>query len=272
MPRLFASMTIIPIDERTGPMSINVVVTGAAGGLGTCVVELLVARSVNVLAVDRDAAALERLVSRSRDAVGEVRPLVADVGDEAAVENFMREGATAWAGLDGVFNIAGIVGEIAPLVDSSTAGFEEVMRVNAISVWLTMKYALPHLVARGGGAIVNTGSYAAWHGFERVAPYIASKHAVVGLTKTAALEYGRFNIRVNVLCPASMDTQMNSFTEAGLKPKGTEHATPSDAEVAATGRISRPEEVAAVGVFLLLDAPVQMTGAIVPVDGGMSAR
>jgi 3alpha(or 20beta)-hydroxysteroid dehydrogenase len=250
----------------------NIVVTGAAGGLGSCVVAQLVARSVNVLAVDRDAAALERLVSRSRDAVGEVRPVVADVGDELAVETFIREGAEALGGLDGLFNLAGIVGEIAPIADSSTAAFEEVMRVNAISVWLTMKYTLPYLVARGGGAIVNTGSYAAWHGFERVGPYVASKHAVVALTKTAALEYGRFNVRVNVLCPASMDTQMNSSTEAGMAAEGSEHTSHSDADVAATGRISRPEEVATVGVFLLLDAPVQLTGAIVPVDGGMSAR
>ena len=146
------------------------------------------------------------------------------------------------------------------------------MRVNTKSVWLGMKYAIPALIARGGGAIVNTGSYLAWHGCELLGPYNASKHALVGLTKTAALEYGRYNIRVNIICPGSMNTPMNIDTAAGFYPQDPEGGLKALAAPMVTGRVSEPDEVAAVGVFLLLDTPIQMTGTLIPIDGGYSAR
>ena len=146
------------------------------------------------------------------------------------------------------------------------------IRINTKSVWLGMKYAIPELIARGGGAIVNTGSYLAWHGCELLGPYNASKHALVGLTKTAAIEYGPHNIRVNIICPGSMDTPMNDDTAAGFNPKDPQAGHKQLAANTVTGRVSMPEEVATVGVFLLLDAPIQMTGTIVPVDGGYSAK
>lgn len=112
----------------------------------------------------------------------------------------------------------------------------------------------------------------AWHGCELLGPYNASKHALVGLTKTAALEYGRYNIRVNIICPGSMNTPMNIDTAAGFYPQDPEGGLKALAAPMVTGRVSEPEEVAAVGVFLLLDAPIQMTGTLIPVDGGYSAR
>lgn len=250
----------------------NVIVTGAARGMGAAAVRLLVARGVNVVAVDRLAKELDQLESELKGAQGEVDPVVADVGSAAEVDGFVKRAVERFGGLDGIFNIAAILGEFAPIADSTNEGFDEVMRVNTKSVWLGMKYAIPALIARGGGAIVNTGSYLAWHGCELLGPYNASKHALVGLTKTAALEYGRYNIRVNIVCPGSMNTPMNIDTAAGFNPQDPEAGLRALAANTVTGRVSEPEEVAAVGVFLLLDAPIQLTGALVPVDGGYSAR
>jgi len=253
-------------------MEKNVIVTGAARGLGAAAVRQLAGRGVNVVAVDRLADGLNRLRDELSDAPGKVIPATADVGSEEDVQGFVNVAVDRFGGLDGIFNIAAILGEFAPIAESTNAGFDEVIRVNLKSAWLGMKYSIPHLIARGGGAIVNTGSYLAWHGCELLGPYNASKHALVGLTKTAAIEYGPHNIRVNILCPGSMDTPMNDDTAAGFNPKDVQAAHRMLAANTVTGRVSKPEEVAAVGVFLLLDAPIQMTGALVPVDGGYSAK
>lgn len=250
----------------------NIIVTGATGGMGAAVVRQLVARNVNVAAVDLDQTKLDSLRDELAGSHGSVLPIAADVGSEGQVERLVATSVERLGGLDGVFNIAAILGEFAPIADSSNRGFDEVMRVNLKSAWLTMKYSIPHLIARGGGAIVNTGSYLAWHGCELLGPYNASKHALVGLTKTAALEYGRHNIRVNIVCPGSMKTAMNDDTAAGFDPKDPQAAHQRLASNTVTGRVSKPEEVATVGVFLLLDAPIQMTGTLIPVDGGVSAK
>jgi NAD(P)-dependent dehydrogenase (short-subunit alcohol dehydrogenase family) len=250
----------------------NVIVTGAAGGMGAATVRLLAERGVNVLAVDRDAEALERLASELDGKGCEIVGRVADVGSATDVKAFVDEAAERWGGLDGIFNIAAILGEFAPITESSDEGFDEVIRVNTKSAWYGMKYAIPHLIARGGGAVVNTGSYLAWHGCGLLGPYNASKHALVGLTKTAAIEYAKYNVRVNIICPGSMDTKMNIDTAAGFHPEDPEAGLRELAANTLTGRVTRPEEVATVGVFLLLDAPIQMTGALVPVDGGYSAK
>jgi NAD(P)-dependent dehydrogenase (short-subunit alcohol dehydrogenase family) len=250
----------------------NVIVTGAAGGLGAAVVRQLVAREANVLAVDRDQGRLDALKAELERRGPPILTVAADVGSQEEVEAFVALGAQRFGGLDGIFNIAAILGEFAPIAESSNEGFDEVMRINLKSAWLSMKYAIPHLVARGGGSIVNTGSYLSWHGCELLGPYNASKHALVGLTKTAAAEYGRHGIRVNILCPGSMDTAMNDDTAAGFNPQDPAAGHKALAANTVTGRVSRPEEVATVGVFLLLDAPLQMTGTIVPVDGGVSAK
>jgi NAD(P)-dependent dehydrogenase (short-subunit alcohol dehydrogenase family) len=252
-------------------MSKNVVVTGAGGGMGSATVRLLARRGANVLAVDRDTDALGKLASTT-EGPGEVVARTADAGDATDVEAFVAEAAQRFDGLDGIFNIAAILGQFAPIADATNEDFDEVLRVNLKSVWYGMKYAIPHLVARGGGSIVNTGSYLAWHGCELLGPYNAAKHAIVGLTKTAAIEYGKANIRVNVICPGSMETSMNDDTAAGFHPNDPQEGLRQLAANAVTGRLTRPEEAAAVGVFLLLDAPVQLTGTLVPVDGGYSAR
>lgn len=255
-----------------GQSTKNVIVTGAAGGMGAAVVRKLVARSVNVVAVDRNPENLARLKKEFDGPGGAVETVVADVGSAPDVEGFVKHAVTQFGGLDGLFNIAGILGKFVPIADASNDDYDEVMRVNAKSVWLGMKYAIPALIARGGGAIVNTGSYLSWHGGELLGPYIASKHALVGLTKTAALENARHKIRVHLLCPGSIDTQMNIDTADGISPNDRNSGLRMLETFTATGKVADPIDVATVGVFLLLDAPLQMTGTLIPIDGGGAAR
>src|SRR5581483_11471497 len=138
------------------------IVTGAAGGVGAAAVRQLAARGSNVLAVDLDAAGLEQ--TRASASGGEVVTQAADVGDEDAVRSYVEDAASRFGSLDGVFNIAGVEGKFEFIGGGSTENFDNVMRINARSVFLNMKYVIPKLIENGGGAVVNVGSHLAWHG------------------------------------------------------------------------------------------------------------
>jgi len=251
----------------------NIIVTGAARGMGAAAVAQLAHRSVNVLAVDIDPAALEEVKANLKDAPGQVEIAVADVSDEGAVQSYVARAVELWGGLDGIFQVAGIGGpEFVPLADVPVDSYDRVMRVNARSMFLGMKYALPHLVSRGGGVIVNTGSHLAWHAAPTFAIYTASKHAVVGLTKAVALEYGMQNVRANLICPSAMDTRMGQETATGIDEANPEIGWQILRSQAANGRVARADEAAAAGVWLLLDAPEHISGIIIPVDSAQSAK
>ncbi|HZQ02908.1 MAG TPA: SDR family oxidoreductase [Gaiellaceae bacterium] len=243
------------------------IVTGAGGGMGSAAVRQLVERGANVLAVDWKPEGLEPLRELG------VETAIADVADSDDVQAFVAQAVERFGGLDGIFAIAGIgTTEYKPLADVSNETYDEVMRVNAKSVWLGMKYTLPHLVARGGGAIVNTGSHLAWHAAPTFSAYCASKHAVVGMTKAVALEYGLQNVRANILCPSAMSTAMGQEAAEGIDPANPQHGWQIMIDQSANGRVGRPEEAAAVGVWLLLDAPEHVSGMIFPVDGAQAAK
>jgi len=250
------------------------IVTGAGGGVGAAAVRQLFERGVDVLAVDWKPDGLERLRSElPADAYVDFDTVVADVGSASDVEELVSHAVSRWGGIDGIFNIAGIgTTEYKPLADVSTETYDEVMRVNARSVWLTMKYTLPHLVERGGGSIVNTGSHLAWHAAPTFSAYCASKHAVVGMTKAVALEYGQHNVRANILCPSAMDTAMGHEAAEGIAPDDPQVGWQIMIDQSANGRVGHAEETANVGVWLLLDAPEHVSGIIVPVDGAQSAK
>lgn len=250
----------------------TVIVTGAGGGMGSAAVHQLLERGANVLGVDWQDEGLARL----RGEVGssaQLETVTADVADAEAVARYVDRAVTRWGGLDGVFNIAGIgTREYKPLAEVSNENYDEVMRVNARSVWLGMKYSLPHLVERGGGAIVNTGSHLAWHAAPTFAAYCASKHAVIGMTKAVALEYGAQNVRANVVCPSAMSTAMGQEAAEGIDPADPSVGWQVMIDQSANGRVARPDEAAAVGVWLLLDAPEHVSGIVFPVDGAQSAK
>ena len=170
-----------------------------------------------------------------------------------------------------MFNNAGIEGAIARIEDYDEETFERVLRVNVVGVWLTMKFAIPAVRESGGGSIINTASALGLVGIPGMGAYAASKHAVLGLTRTAALELATENVRVNAICPGPIGTRMmdsieelSGFDEPGAARELYESAVPM-------GRYGTPEEVAQLVCYLGSDASSFVTGAAFPIDGGVTA-
>jgi 3alpha(or 20beta)-hydroxysteroid dehydrogenase len=249
----------------------RIIVTGSAGGMGSVACRLLAGRGANIVAVDRDAKRLEQVARELSGVGGEVLTAVADVSNYRDVAAYVDLALGTWGGVDGAFHIAGDAGRLKSFAEADLEEFDEMIASNARSVWYGMKALLPVFLNQGGGAIVNTGSYAAIRGGRFTAAYAAAKHAVVGLTRCMAVEYGGVNIRCNVVAPGSMDTPMAREMAAKISPGDTEAGLRRMAERIPKGRMARTDEVASVGVWLLLDAPEHLSGQVIPVDGARSA-
>ena len=246
-----------------------VVVTGAGGGLGSAAVALLAERGASVLCIDRNAEALDEVVAAHPEA--DLLAAAGDIGDAGDAERLIASAVERWGGLDGVFNIAGVEGQLAPIAQTPVEELDEILHVNVRGTWLSMKFALPHLEARGGGVIVNVGSYQATHGKANCSAYSGSKHAIIGMTRSIALEYAKLNVRANVVCPGAMDTRMIRTMMASLHPEDPGKGERQLLADIPQGRMGRTSEVASVGIWMILDAPEHLTGQVLTVDGGKSA-
>ncbi|WP_085597225.1 MULTISPECIES: SDR family oxidoreductase [unclassified Pseudomonas] len=241
-------------------------VTGAANGIGRATAQAFAAQGLKVVVADLDAVGGEGTVALIREAGGEALFVSCNVTREADVQQLMARTIEAYGRLDYAFNNAGIEIEKGRLAEGSLDEFDAIMGVNVKGVWLCMKYQLPLLLAQGGGAIVNTASVAGLGAAPKMSIYAASKHAVIGLTKSAAIEYAKKKIRVNAVCPAVIDTDM--FRRAY-------EADPKKAEFAAAmhpvGRIGKVEEIASAVLYLCSDGAAFTTGHALAVDGGATA-
>ncbi|MFY8042889.1 MAG: SDR family oxidoreductase [Rhodoferax sp.] len=243
-----------------------VLVTGGGGGIGRASALAFARAGAKVAVTDRDVLAGEETTAQVRALGAEAVFLVADVMQAAQVQAMVAQVVAHFGRLDCAFNNAGIEEEHMRLADCEEATFDRIMGVNVKGVWLCMKYQIAQMLTQGGGAIVNTASVAGLVGAPKMSAYSASKHAVMGLTKSAAVEYGRKGIRVNAVCPGVIRTPM------------LDRAIAADPKVATTvagahpiGRIGEADEVAAVVLWLSSDAASFVTGLAHTVDGGLTS-
>lgn len=242
-------------------------VTGASSGIGRASALAIAEAGAKVLVADIDQDGGEETVRLIKDAGGEAVFQQADVSKADDVEAMVRQAVETWGRLDCALNNAGIAEARVLTADLTEDVWDRTIDINLKGVWLCMKHEIRQMSEQGGGAIVNTASVVGLAGVRHQPAYVASKHGVVGLTKAAALEYARANIRVNAVCPGpirtpSLDSYMNEFPDVGRKLR----------EDNPSGRVGESDEVARAVVWLCSDKSSYVTGHALTIDGGVIAR
>lgn len=249
------------------------IITGAAGGIGAATARRFVAEGARVMLADRDEGGLTRIageVTRAAGREGIVATRAIDVGDEAATKSMIEETLRRFGGLDVYFANAGMEGRVAPLTEVGLDELRHILGINVGGVFLGLKHAAEPLAARHG-SFIATSSIAGLIGSPGLGPYIASKHAVLGLVKTAAWELGPRGVRVNAISPGPIDNRMMRSIEEQAAP-----GTPSAVRAGFTskvplGRYGRNEEIAAAALFLASDDGAYCNGTTIVCDGGFVA-
>jgi NAD(P)-dependent dehydrogenase (short-subunit alcohol dehydrogenase family) len=240
------------------------VVAGASRGIGAAAARALAQAGASVVLGARDERALSAVAESIRAAGGHALAVPTNVSDPAQAGRLVARALDAYGRLDlGYNNAAGGGARPTPLADIAVADFDSAIAINLRGVFLAMKHEIPAMLASGGGAIVNMASTAGLSASPGLAPYVASKHGVIGITKTAAMDYAQQNIRVNVLAPGPIGTDR-------IAALPDEYRQPIIRAVPMR-RIGRPEEVAAAVVWLCSDQASFITGAVLPIDGGRLA-
>jgi NAD(P)-dependent dehydrogenase (short-subunit alcohol dehydrogenase family) len=242
-------------------------VTGGGSGIGRATALRLAKEGAKVMIADYMPEGGDRTVKMIKEAGGEAAFVEADVSVTKQVEAMVDKTVQTFGRIDCAFNNAGIEGRMADTIECSEEIFDRTIAINLKGVWLCMKYEIPQMLKQGGGTIVNTASVAGLVGFERLPAYNASKHGVVGLTRTAALEFAQKKIRVNCVCPGVIRTPM---IERMLDSRGFNEQELNAGEP--VGRMGQPEEIAEGVIWLLSDASSFVTGHPMVIDGGWVAR
>ncbi|TMJ27279.1 MAG: glucose 1-dehydrogenase [Alphaproteobacteria bacterium] len=246
-------------------------VTGGGNGIGRAACVGFARHGAKVVAVDRDGAAAEATAGIVRQNGGEALAVTADVTKSAEVKAYVKAALDKYGRIDCFFNNAGIEGKVAPVAEYDEAMFDAVIGVNVKGVFLGLRHVLPEMIRQGGGTVVNTASVAGLVGTPGMPAYVASKHAVIGLTKTAAGEVARQGIRINAVCPGPVDTRMIHALEQQLSPDDPAAVGKRYQAALPTGRYSTVEEIANMVLFLCSDLASNTTGGQFVVDGGRTS-
>jgi NAD(P)-dependent dehydrogenase (short-subunit alcohol dehydrogenase family) len=246
----------------------SIIVTGAASGIGREAALLAAEKGANVTISDVDETRLKETAEMIKKAGGSVHSVVADVSDENHVKKLINEAVNRFGGLDGACNNAGVGGELAPTADYTVKEWDRVININLRGQWLCMKYQIPEMLKRGSGSIVNIASILGTVSFANAPAYVAAKHGLVGLSKTAALEYSAKGVRVNAIGPGFIETPMLERAGLTTDPQKKQMVV----QLHPIGRLGTSREVANAIVWLLSDESSFVTGHTLLVDGGYTAQ
>lgn len=249
-----------------------VIITGAAMGLGLAAAKELALRGANLTLVDYN----EKSLDEARNEISKQFPTVkiisvtADVSKEDAVKNYADETVKTFGRIDGLYNNAGIEGKQAGMVEYDVNIFKKVIDINLMGVYYGMRYVIPVMQKQKYGRILNVASVGGIRGVLNQTPYVASKHAVAGMTKNAALEYARYGINTNAIAPGAILTPMVAEAFREVNPADPKAAETEYAKANPSKRLGLPEEVAKVVAFLLSEDASYINGQIIAIDGGQS--
>ena len=243
------------------------IVTGGSSGIGRATAIALAKQGAKIAVAARRTEAGEETVRLVKEAGGEGIFVKTDVANEDDVKSLVEKTVKQYNRLDYAFNNAGIEEKMTPLVDQTSDVFDQIMNVNVKGVWLCMKYEIPQMIRTGGGAIVNTSSVAGVIGNPQMPIYSASKHAVLGLTKSAALEYAKSGIRINAVAPGGVETDFAKRVVGDIQ-----QVLEISKSIHPIGRIGDPKEIANAVVWLLSDKASFVLGHTLLVDGGIISR